>query len=144
MTRTTTVDEIQIRKQMLLFFETHSTRETEECFGVTRQTIRKWQRRYDGTDESLLDKRNEKKQIIETSVSEEEKVTVLTSLLKYNAPGRKRNVLEPTYYAVYEMDGRFRGKRSRAALENLLHPVRIHMTITDQVIPVQAAGALTV
>lgn len=119
MTRTTTVDEIQIRKQMLLFFETHSTRETEECFGVTSQTIRKWQRRYDGTDESLLDKRNEKKQIIETSVSEEEKVTVLTSLLKYNAPGRKRNVLEPTYYAVYEMDGRFRGKRSRAALRKL-------------------------
>lgn len=73
MTRTTAVDEIQVRKQMLSFFETHSTKETAEHFGVTGQTIRKWKRRYVGTEESLIDRRRNQNRTTEMSVSDDEK-----------------------------------------------------------------------
>ena len=119
MTRTTAVDEIQVRKQMLSFFETHSTKETAEHFGVTDQTIRKWKRRYVGTEESLIDRRRNQNRITEMSVLDDEKDALSTSLLKYNAPSRKRNVLEPTYHEVYEADERFQEKRSRAAFRKI-------------------------
>jgi len=119
MTRTTAVDEIQVRKQMLSFFETHSTKETAEHFGITDQTIRKWKRRYVGTEESLIDRRRNQNWTTEMSVSDDEKDALCASLLKYNAPSRKRNVLEPTYHEVYEADERFRDKRSRAAFRKI-------------------------
>jgi len=111
--------QISERKQMLAFYANHSMGETTEYFDVSSQTIRKWNRRYDGTDESLIDKRHGLNRTPRRSLSDEEKSIVMASLLKYNAPGRKRNVLEPTYHEVYEVDVRFQGKRSRTSFRKI-------------------------
>lgn len=109
-------DDIQAHREMLLFFETHSTEETEKRFGVTGQTIRKWKKRYDGSDESLIDGRRNRIHITKSSYTDEENALVTESLSKYNGIHRKRNVLELTYHEVYETRGRFHGRRSRASL----------------------------
>lgn len=102
----------QTRKRMLDHYETHSTQETANEFNVTKQTVLKWYGRYDGTLESLEDA--PRSSAVYSSL---EIKTVQISLVKHNAPNRKRNVLEPTYYEVYQQDGRFR--RSRSSLRKL-------------------------
>ena len=97
----------------------HSTEQTLQEFKrlhLKRQTLLKYARRYDGTKESLIDRRALERHPNKLSPTEKERSIVRDSLMMENREKRHRNVLEPTYYRIYMIHPELRGKRSRAGL----------------------------
>ena len=105
--------DIKTRKAIISFFQNHNTAQTTEHFSRSKQTILRYVKQYDGTDQSLIDKRKLRRS---TSYSLEEEALLKKSLEKHNAPDRKRNVITPSYTEIYANYSQFKGKRSYAAV----------------------------
>lgn len=105
--------DIKTRQSIVSYFQNHSTAQTAAYFSRSRQTILRYVKRFDGSEDSLTDKRKLRKS---TSYAMEEEALLKKSLEKHNAPDRKRNVITPTYTELYVLNPRFKGKRSYAAV----------------------------
>ena len=73
-------------------------------------------RKYDGTETSLMDGRTTRENVYKFSVKETE--MLLASLKKHNPPGRRRNIIEPSFEEIYKGDTEFKGKRSYQSVRN--------------------------
>ena len=104
---------VEIRKEIVKYYQNHNTAQTAECFSLSKESVLRYIKHYDGTDQSLIDRR-----IIKTSRSYSEQETALLqiSLEKYNEENRKRNVITPTYTELYCSNTEYVGRRSYAAV----------------------------
>lgn len=107
------------KQKMVAYFVTHSTEQTATEYCVSKQTVLKYAQRYDGTKESLVDRRALTVHRNRYSPSDVEVSALFESLAVENKVGRRKNTLEPTFYRVYMCDSRFAGTRSRAGLRKL-------------------------
>jgi hypothetical protein len=117
---------VEKKKDLLIYYENHSTQETADRFGVSRETVLDYSHRYDRNDENLehlMDRRHLNRHRNAASPSEEELAALYDSLRIENCDDRAKNVLEPTFYRVYIKDQRFTGLRSRAALRKLANRI---------------------
>ena len=103
----------EIRKEIIKYFQNHNTAQTAEHFKLSKESILRYVKRYDGTDESLIDRRTMR---VSRSYSEKETELLRNSLEKYNKENRKRNVITPTYTEIYCGDAKYAGTRSYAAV----------------------------
>lgn len=113
---------LEQKQKIVEYHRNHSTNQTLEKFkrwNLKRQTLLKYARRYNGTKESLIDRRTLEKHPNRLSPTEDEIAVVLESLLVENSDKRRRNVLEPTYYRMYMIHPELKGKRSRAGLRKI-------------------------
>ncbi len=113
---------LEQKQRIVDYHRNHSTAQTLELFkplNLKRQTLLKYARRYDGTKESLMDRRALEKHPNRFSPAKAEIEAILQSLHIENHVSRRRNVLEPTFYRVYTMSPVFHGIRSRIGLQKI-------------------------
>lgn len=104
---------LEIRKEIIKYYQNHNTAQTAERFSLSKQTILRYVRRYDGTDESLIDRRKVK---VNRSYSKKEEALLRNSLEKYNNQSRKRNEITPTFTEIYRADTEYVDRRSYSAV----------------------------
>ena len=104
---------VEIRKEIIKYFQNHNTAQTAEHFELSKESILRYVKRYDGTDESLIDRRTMR---VSRSYSEKETELLRNSLEKYNKENRKSNVITPTYTEIYCGNTEYAGTRSYAAV----------------------------
>ena len=106
----------ETKKEIVEYYKTHNVIDTIQKFGISRASLARYARKYDGTDESLEDGRTTRENVYK--FSERETEMLLASLKKYNPPGRRRNIIEPSYEEIYKGDTEFKGKRSYQSIRN--------------------------
>lgn len=84
--------------QLVLYYQNHNVDETLREFGVSRSSLFRYVRKYDGTEESLMDGRKNRKKRV--PFTEQEEKSFLDSLQIYNSPNCERYVIGPSYKAV--------------------------------------------
>ena len=91
---------IEVRKQVLRYYENHNTEQTAKEFVISKQTVFRYTKQYDGTDDSLMDGRKKRNRKSSYTDAEEEKL--FSSLKEYNQKQRKRNAITPSYTEIYQ------------------------------------------
>ena len=88
--------------QLVLYYKNHNVDETLREFGVSKSSLFRYVRKYDGTEASLINGRtNPKKRV---PFTDEEEKCFLDSLQVYNSPNCERYVIAPSYKEVYTRD----------------------------------------
>ena len=85
------------RKQIIDYYQTHNTEQTAKEFSISKETVWRYVKRYNGTEESLIDRRHTR---VSRSYSRKEEELLRKSLERYNKAGRKRNVITPTFTEI--------------------------------------------
>ena len=106
----------EYKMQVEAYFVNHNTQQTAEHFGIKRRVVREYVKavRVEKNGVSLSEEKPKPKR--ERSYSNDELELLLSSLKKYNLPGRKRNVIMPTYTEIYVDNPKYRGTRAYKAV----------------------------
>ena len=92
----------ETKKEIVEYYKTHNVIDTIQKFGISRASLARYVRKYDGTEMSLMDGRTTRENVYKFSVKETE--MLLASLKKYNPLGRRRNIIEPSFEEIYNGD----------------------------------------
>ena len=45
---------VEIRKEIVKYYQNHNTAQTAECFSLSKESVLRYIKHYDGTDQSLI------------------------------------------------------------------------------------------
>lgn len=87
---------------LVIYSRSHNIDETMRVYGVSRATVTRYKKKYDGTEESLVDKRTSTAR--KDSFSQEEKAQYIDLLIEFNKPNVKRLNLAPIITTLHSGD----------------------------------------
>ena len=88
----------ETKKKIVEYYKTHNVIDTIQKFGISRASLARYVRKFDGTETSLMDGRMTRENVYKFSVRETE--MLLATLKKHNPPGRRRNIIDRKHQII--------------------------------------------